>query len=103
MYFATISTPEHKSIPALFKDGLYYPLPYPDMRAVIDHTIAQGIVPDPLMDGVGLQVAVQAKLTDEGYFLANKVIAKCPSKYEMQERKERGEQMPHGAMPPTSS
>jgi fumarylacetoacetate (FAA) hydrolase len=35
MYFATISTPEQNSIPALFKDGLYYPLPYPDMRAVI--------------------------------------------------------------------
>lgn len=38
MYFATISTAQNKSIPALFRDGLYYPLPYPDMRAVIEAT-----------------------------------------------------------------
>jgi cytochrome c-type biogenesis protein CcmE len=43
-------------------------------------------------------VSVQGKLTNDGYFLANKVIAKCPSKYEMQERQQRGEKMPH-AMP----
>jgi cytochrome c-type biogenesis protein CcmE len=30
--------------------------------------------------------------------MANKVIAKCPSKYEMQERQKNGEKMPH-AMP----
>lgn len=36
MYFATISTPENPSQPALFKDGLYFPLPYPNMRAVIE-------------------------------------------------------------------
>ena len=47
----------------------------------------------------GLQVTVQGKLTGEGYFLANKVIAKCPSKYEMKERQQRGEKMPHSAMP----
>jgi cytochrome c-type biogenesis protein CcmE len=58
----------------------------------------QCIVPDTFKDGVGLQVAVQGKLTSDGYFLANKVIAKCPSKYEMQERQQKGEQMPH-AMP----
>jgi cytochrome c-type biogenesis protein CcmE len=56
----------------------------------------QCIVPDTFKDGLGLQVTVQGKLTGEGYFLANKVIAKCPSKYEMQERKQRGEKMPHG-------
>lgn len=36
MHFATISTPKHQAVPALFRDGLYYPLPYPDMRAVIE-------------------------------------------------------------------
>ncbi|MBI5936142.1 MAG: hypothetical protein HY867_20750 [Chloroflexi bacterium] len=36
MKLATISTSQHKSVPALFQDGLYYPLPYPDMRAVIE-------------------------------------------------------------------
>lgn len=57
------------------------------------------IVPDTFKDGVGLQVTVQGKLTDEGYFLANQVIAKCPSKYEMQERQKAGEKMPHATMP----
>ena len=41
---------------------------------------------------------VQGKLTDKGYFLANDVIPKCPSKYEMNERKKTGETVPH-AMP----
>ncbi|HEY2733715.1 MAG TPA: cytochrome c maturation protein CcmE, partial [Polyangiales bacterium] len=59
----------------------------------------QCIVPDTFKDGVGLQVTVQGKLTGDGYFLANKVIAKCPSKYEMKERQQRGEKMPHAAMP----
>ena len=58
----------------------------------------QCIVPDTFKDGVGLKVTVQGKLTDEGYFLANQVIAKCPSKYEMNERAKKGEVMPH-AMP----
>lgn len=62
----------------------------------------QCIVPDTFKDGVGLQVSVQGRLTNDGYFLANKVIAKCPSKYEMQERQKKGETMPHAAMPPTS-
>lgn len=57
----------------------------------------QCIVPDTFKDGMGLEVTVQGKLTDEGYFLANQVIPRCPSKYEMQERKGRGEKMPHAA------
>jgi cytochrome c-type biogenesis protein CcmE len=59
----------------------------------------QCIVPDTFKDGVGLQVSVQGKLTTDGYFLANKVIAKCPSKYEMKERQQRGEKMPHATIP----
>jgi len=74
----------------LGKDNLEMPVRFP-----------QCIVPDTFKDGVGLQVSVQGRLTDEGYFLANKVIAKCPSKYEMQERQQRGEQMPH-AIPSSS-
>jgi cytochrome c-type biogenesis protein CcmE len=61
----------------------------------------QCIVPDTFKDGQGVQVSVQGRLTSEGYFLANKVIAKCPSKYEMQERQKNGEKMPH-AMPSAS-
>jgi cytochrome c-type biogenesis protein CcmE len=55
----------------------------------------QCIVPDTFKDGIGLKVTVQGKLTDHGYFLANQVIAKCPSKYEMQEKAAKGEKMPH--------
>lgn len=58
----------------------------------------QCIVPDTFKDGVGLKVTVQGKLTDDGYFLANQVIAKCPSKYEMNERAKQGQTVPH-AMP----
>jgi cytochrome c-type biogenesis protein CcmE len=58
----------------------------------------QCIVPDTFKDGVGLKVTVQGKLTQDGYFLANQVIAKCPSKYEMNERAKQGEAVPH-AMP----
>ena len=71
----------------LSKEGKEMPVRFP-----------QCIVPDTFKDGVGLQVAVQGKLTSDGYFLANKVIAKCPSKYEMQERQKKGENIPH-AMP----
>ena len=54
------------------------------------------IVPDTFKDGVvGLKVTVQGKLTDNGYFLANEVIPKCPSKYEMNERAKTGEAVPH--------
>jgi cytochrome c-type biogenesis protein CcmE len=60
------------------------------------------IVPDTFKDGLGVQVSVQGRLTDDGYFLANNVIAKCPSKYEMQQRQQAGEKMPH-AMPGPSS
>ena len=52
MNFATISTPQTPPQPALFKDGLYYPLPYPDMRAVIE-TAADS--PLPLGEGPGVR------------------------------------------------
>jgi cytochrome c-type biogenesis protein CcmE len=55
----------------------------------------QCIVPDTFKDGMGLKVTVQGKLHDDGYFLANQVIPRCPSKYEMQEKAARGEKMPH--------
>jgi cytochrome c-type biogenesis protein CcmE len=55
----------------------------------------QCIVPDTFKDGMGLKVTVQGKLTSDGYFLANQVIPRCPSKYEMKERQGKGEKMPH--------
>ena len=58
----------------------------------------QCVVPDTFRDGMGISVVVQGKLAASGdTFLANQVIPRCPSKYEMQERKKNGETMPHAA------
>jgi cytochrome c-type biogenesis protein CcmE len=55
----------------------------------------QCVVPDTFRDGMGISVTVQGKLTADGGFLANQVVPRCPSKYEMQQRKNKGEAMPH--------
>jgi len=55
----------------------------------------QCIVPDTFKDGMGIVVTVQGKVQDDGSFLANQVIPRCPSKYEMKQREQNGEQMPH--------
>ena len=55
-------------------------------------------VPDTFRDDMPMDVVVQGELQSDGTFLANQVIPRCPSKYEMQERQENGEAMPH-AMP----
>jgi len=57
----------------------------------------QCIVPDTFKDGMGLKVTVQGKLTGDGFFLADQVIPRCPSKYDMKQMQERGEKMPHPA------
>jgi cytochrome c-type biogenesis protein CcmE len=44
----------------------------------------QCAVPDTFHDGAGLSVTVQGTLQEQGWFLANQVIPRCPSKYEMQ-------------------
>ena len=62
-------------------------------------TFPQCVVPDTFRDGFGIQVTVQGRLQEDGTFLANEVIPRCPSKYEMQERLQNGEAMPHAASP----
>jgi cytochrome c-type biogenesis protein CcmE len=57
----------------------------------------QCIVPDTFKDGLGLKVTVQGKLTGDGFFLADQVIPRCPSKYDMKQMQERGQKMPHPA------
>jgi len=60
------------------------------------------IVPDTFRDvpGMDIGVTVEGKLAAGGSsFEASTVLAKCPSKYEMKERKEKGEQMPHQLAP----
>lgn len=60
----------------------------------------QCIVPDTFKDGMGLKVTVQGKLTENGYFLANQLIPRCPSKYEMQQKAAAGEKTPHSLKVP---
>lgn len=58
----------------------------------------QCVVPDTFRDGMGISVVVQGRLDGKGErFLANQVIPRCPSKYEMQQKKQNGEAMPHAA------
>jgi cytochrome c-type biogenesis protein CcmE len=59
------------------------------------------IVPDTFRDMPGMDVIVIAsgKLDPGGHFEASDIMAQCPSKYEMQERAQKGEAAPHTAGP----
>jgi cytochrome c-type biogenesis protein CcmE len=61
---------------------------------------AQCVVPDTFRDVPDLPVGVtvEGELQESGSFEATSVLAKCPSKYEMQQRKDKGERMPHGPL-----
>lgn len=63
----------------------------------IDVRYAQCVVPDTFRDvpGMDVEVTAEGKLHEEGYFEANQIMAKCPSKYEMKDRMQKGEQKPH--------
>jgi len=58
------------------------------------------VVPDTFRDvqGMDVSVTVEGELQGDSVFEASNVLAKCPSKYEMQQRKDRGEQMPHASL-----
>jgi len=59
---------------------------------------AKCVVPDTFRDipGMDVRVTVEGKLSAAGQFEATQVMAKCPSKYEMKQKKEAGESVPHG-------
>jgi cytochrome c-type biogenesis protein CcmE len=61
---------------------------------------AQCVVPDTFRDVPDLDVGVtvEGELQPNDSFEASSVLAKCPSKYEMQQKKQNGEQMPHGPL-----
>ena len=61
---------------------------------------AQCVVPDTFRDVPDLDVGVtvEGELQADDTFEATSVLAKCPSKYEMKQRKDHGEQMPHGPL-----
>jgi cytochrome c-type biogenesis protein CcmE len=54
-------------------------------------------IPDNFKDvpGMPTEVTVEGKLASAGHFEATQVMAKCPTKYEMQERASKGEKAPH--------
>jgi cytochrome c-type biogenesis protein CcmE len=56
-------------------------------------------VPDTFRDVPNIDVGVtaQGEIKSDGSFEASDVLAKCPSKYEMQQQAGRGERMPHAA------
>lgn len=58
------------------------------------------VVPDTFKDvpGIDVQVTAEGKLSPEGHFEATHIMAKCPSKYEMEQRAKNGEQAPHEMM-----
>lgn len=69
----------------------------------IDVRYAACIVPDTFRDvkGMDVEVTAEGKLTAAGdAFEAKHILAKCPSKYEMQQREALGEQSPHGGGKP---
>jgi cytochrome c-type biogenesis protein CcmE len=57
----------------------------------------QCVVPDTFKDvpGMDVQVTAEGKLNPDGHFDATNIMAKCPSKYEMQQRAKKGEAAPH--------
>lgn len=63
----------------------------------------QCVVPDTFRDVPGMDVAVtvEGELKQDGSFEASNVLAKCPSKYEMEQRAQSGEKAPHMAIQPT--
>jgi cytochrome c-type biogenesis protein CcmE len=58
------------------------------------------VVPDTFRDvpGMDVGVTVEGALQADNSFEATSVLAKCPSKYEMKDRANKGEQMPHAAL-----
>lgn len=72
--------------------------------AVMPVRYAQCVVPDTFRDvpGMDLDVTVEGTIASDGSFEATQVLAKCPSKYEMQDQAAKGETIPHGPMAPSA-
>jgi fumarylacetoacetate (FAA) hydrolase len=71
MYFATFSTPQAGSRPGLVKDGRVYPLPFPDMRAVIEagaeESVQQTIRQSFILSQVKLNAPLQPVTIRDAY------------------------------------
>lgn len=68
-----------------------------DGKDTIAVRFAQCVVPDTFRDmpGMDVEVTAQGTLDPAGHFEASQIVAKCPSKYEMNERAKKGEAAPH--------
>lgn len=55
------------------------------------------VVPDTFRDApeIDVQVTAEGQLTEEGYLEATHIMAKCPSRYEMESKAAKGEVAPH--------
>jgi cytochrome c-type biogenesis protein CcmE len=73
--------------------------------ATIHVKYASCIKPDTLRDDMPeVGVTAEGKLTDGGDFIATNVLAKCPSKYEMKDKAQKGYPgAENGAPPPPPS
>jgi len=58
---------------------------------------SQCVVPDTFRDGMGISVVVEGRIRGDGSFVASQVIPRCPSRYEMDQRRQSGQTMPHAA------
>jgi len=75
-----------------------------DLKKPGSETVAvrypQCVVPDTFRDvpGMDVEVTAQGTVDPAGHFEASQIIAKCPSKYEMNERAKKGERAPHAEL-----
>ncbi len=60
----------------------------------------QCVVPDTFRDvpGMDVVVTVEGEINHDGTFEATSVLAKCPSKYEMQQLEGQGQKAPHSPL-----
>jgi cytochrome c-type biogenesis protein CcmE len=60
----------------------------------MDVVFAQCVVPDTFRDDMPIDVVVEGEIDESGTFIADQIIPRCPSKYEMDQRRQNGEEMP---------
>ncbi|HEV8547533.1 MAG TPA: cytochrome c maturation protein CcmE [Polyangiaceae bacterium] len=63
------------------------------------------VLPDTFKDvpGMPTEVTAQGTLDPAGFFAANTIVAKCPSKYQMKDLAAKGQKPPHEMTGPTSA